>query len=134
MLWQSGYAIGHPVVDAQHRELFRRLGLVIELLDDDQPEDARSMLHFLAEYVDEHFTAEERLMAEVGYPQMERHARIHRNFRQQVLELMNRATDMPDQRLEDEVIQAVSSWLVDHILGEDRKIGDFLGRKALQGG
>ena len=65
-------------IDAQHRELFERIGTVLEASRARRSrEEVIRLLEFLRSYFVYHFAAEERTMETAGYPRLEAHRRVH---------------------------------------------------------
>lgn len=129
MLWSDDYRIGVESVDEQHREIFDRLDRLMTASAD--PE-VRGMAAFMANYVVEHFADEERLMRQVRYPGYESHRQTHIEFRRVVISKVAaiHAADNLDA-LKIELYVLVSEWLIDHILGKDRKITSYIDAQAL---
>lgn len=126
-LWAMQYSIGHPAVDAQHKELFHRIEGVMESVGDTrQAERFRETYKFLMEYVDYHFSDEESLMAEVEYPARDAHIQLHNGFRKQVERFADERENFKNPKDQQAFVDLVSDWLVNHILVEDKKIGEFV--------
>jgi hemerythrin len=131
--WTSALSMGVRELDAQHRELFARIDRLLDaMLRNDRTEAAR-LLAFLREYVVVHFAAEERLMEETAYPDVQRHVAEHRRFGAQMRELdaefrEEGPTASLVLRLEHEAV----AWLHDHVYFTDVAVGRWV--MAQQGG
>lgn len=92
LLWRPSYDCGEPLIDAQHRELFR---LANELLDlaimDPAPAHLIATLDELLRHIQRHFEDEERILRALGYPDSERHAALHRRLVERALSLREEA-------------------------------------------
>ena len=90
-LWKEAYRIGNEVIDAQHEELFHRIEKLLELAHSADLEDNRKqceqMLDYLADYTNFHFSAEEKLQKDMGYPGLAEHQKKHEEFKQNLKEL-----------------------------------------------
>ena len=77
--WRDTYALGHPVIDAQHKAM---LNLSNDLLDLVASEAGApridAAMGALLQHIRIHFSEEERILAGVGYPQLEVHQQAHR--------------------------------------------------------
>ncbi len=127
---------GHDEMDRQHAVLFalvdraRRFTRVADrvVLVPDMPEQQIRELSFvvadLTKYIVEHFAYEERLMAESGYADAERHCASHRAISNSILQLIE-ALDAGQSpaRLLDSVLDG---WLRHHIGSIDRALAEFL--------
>jgi hemerythrin-like metal-binding protein len=73
--WREDYECGHPLIDAEHRELFELANVLIESVISNR--DARPALDRLIEHVGRHFSDEEAILAEHAYPRLEAHRAAH---------------------------------------------------------
>jgi hemerythrin len=79
--WDPSLAVGVPEIDEQHRELFAALdGLFVALQRGRALEEVRPLLDFLDDYATAHFSTEEGLMAQRGFPRLAAHSAEHRAF------------------------------------------------------
>ena len=127
------YKTGIMLVDDEHKHLFeiiRDTNDVIhaELLHDKYDEIMR-LLAELKNYTEFHFSDEEALMERIHYPQLEAQKRAHSAFVGRLVEVdLTDLDNMDDNQQEylTDLIQFLLSWLSNHILGSDKKIGDFI--------
>ena len=125
--WTSTLAIGVPELDAQHQELFRRIDRLLDAMIHNDRSEAGRLLAFLRAYVVDHFSAEERLMAEVGYPDTARHVLEHRDFAATLQEVDRRfLVSGPTAALVLELEQRVVGWLHDHVYFTDVALGRYV--------
>ena len=119
--------IGISEIDEQHREL---VGRVSELLK--MPESAgfvtevEKTLNFLAEYVVKHFKDEEDLQERIGFPGLEEHKLMHKDF----LEKFAKFKQEFDEKGHSTILalnlnSSLIQWVVNHIKYQDAKIGKF---------
>ncbi len=79
--WSPKLAIGVPVLDDQHRELFRRVAALLTAMADKRGGlHVRQTFQFLDRYVEQHFRDEEKLMRESGYTLLSAHQASHARF------------------------------------------------------
>jgi hemerythrin len=126
--WTPSLAVGHPTIDAQHQELFRRVDELLAAMSSGKPaEEVGRCLQFVDDYCSEHFSAEERLMREKRYPGLAAHVAAHGVFVKdfQVVAESFRAKG-PAVSVTIALQRLVSGWLVSHIGSEDRKLAAFL--------
>jgi hemerythrin len=125
--WTSALSVGVREIDSQHRELFARIDRLLDaMLRNDRSEAAR-LLAFLREYVVVHFAAEERLMEETAYPDLQHHVAEHRRFGAQMRELDAEFREAGPTaslvlRLEHEAV----GWLHDHVYFTDVAMGRWV--------
>jgi hemerythrin len=126
--WNSTLEIGIPEIDDQHRELVVAVGrLMVSFGENTAEEEVRRLLLFLNQYVTDHFSTEEALMDQHGYPAAEghkaRHAEFIASFRRLIDEFKeNGATTKLAQMTQYSVV----TWLLNHIGREDKQLGAFL--------
>ncbi|MBP8298533.1 MAG: diguanylate cyclase, partial [Burkholderiales bacterium] len=76
LIWMEGYECGEPVIDAEHRELFRLANALIDAAVQ-KPAAVAGELDALLEHVRLHFADEEAILARMGYAHLEEHQRAH---------------------------------------------------------
>jgi hemerythrin len=122
MQWSVNYYTGLPEVDRQHEALF---GLVNRLYDarGHRAEIIEQAFADLRDYVREHFSLEEKLMAESGLDAgyIARHRAAHENFIMRVDELWDVHRAGSDSAAE-ELLGFLMAWLREHILHTDRNM------------
>jgi hemerythrin len=129
MRWYDKYNIGVEIIDAQHRELFRMIGRLQASLSSENVDEAMgNALKFLVDYAKHHFSAEEELMKRIGFPQYDHQKELHKKFIQKVANVLVRIKKGEPTTV-SELIDFLTDWIVNHILDEDKKIGNFIARK-----
>lgn len=119
---------GNELIDSQHKELIDRIN---KLLDSCEQENGKitavKTLDYLADYTDFHFSAEEKLQQEIGYPNYEEHKAIHEGFKQTIKELdeMLQEEEGPTAAFVSKVEENVIKWFYTHIEGFDRSVAEY---------
>jgi hemerythrin len=129
--WTSALAVGHPQIDAQHQELFRRVARLLDAMLAGETADVGPLFDFLAEYVVDHFAAEEQLMQESGFPGYNVHRAAHERFVRDFQAL--RALHASSGASAAVAIKAqtwIVEWLKTHIATTDVQFGRHLLAKA----
>ncbi len=130
LVWNPKWETGYPLIDEQHRELFRRLDLLMEAVPAGNPEAvAQDLLPYLMDYVDSHFADEEALMVAAGYSMVDAHRALHRGMRVEVTRLLERVA-LEGLEAMGPVLEWLLAWLVQHIDSEDRRFANQLQRTA----
>jgi hemerythrin len=131
--WYPALELGIREVDDQHRELFRRVDLLVEaMMAKRGPEELAQIFDFLGSYVLEHFGAEEKLMRVHAYPEREAHEGEHRRFVEDFKALQRDYTkEGPTALLLVRVNGRVTQWLAEHISRTDRALGGYLRAHGL---
>ena len=115
-------------IDAQHRELFARIGQLLEASRHRRSrEEVVRLLEFLGAYVVDHFGAEERIMEEAAYPKADGHRAEHRQFVKELEVLRHELkSEGPTNLFVIRVGNRVTEWLREHIYRTDRLLGEWL--------
>ncbi len=124
--WSEAFCIGHETIDKQHRRLVDMVNrLIANPRATTGSQTVTDVLDEMTEYVRVHFDYEERLMREIGYPQLEWHVAQHRAFEMKTSALIRSATLNADS-VPVVVLNYLRDWLTRHILETDRTlIGHF---------
>ncbi len=132
------YKTGIELVDDEHRRLFEIIAETKDVIDSeflaDKYDSIMSLINQLREYTEFHFKDEEVLMEKIGYPGLEVQKRAHAAFVERLVEIDFKDLDNMDDNQQEyllELIQFLVSWLSNHILGEDKKIGDFVVKQGI---
>jgi hemerythrin-like metal-binding protein len=126
--WSDSFSVGVAEIDAQHRQwitLMNRLHDVLMGAADSADFSVGQCLEAMVEYGKFHLGFEEELLAEAGYPLLERHRAEHDRFRSRLEELA-RAEEGGRTLLNSEVMNMMNTWLQDHILKSDMAYRDYL--------
>ena len=134
--WNPGLETGIDVVDEQHRRYFQLLNNYLEkttetLSDGNQFFDLLEKFDFLHQYAKEHFSTEELIMQEAGYPDFESHRDEHLYFERHVDELYDQLkAEGFSKELAREADYYIIEWFVEHIREADMELAEFLHNKV----
>ncbi len=114
---------GHAEVDSQHAAILGE----VERLRGLSPAEVSVSLSFVRQYAISHFSYEEQVMEEIGYPELESHRQLHLRFFDRFMQLKARieregATPENVAALAD----MVERWVKEHVLGVDRRLAAFI--------
>ena len=118
--WNDSMSVGVPLIDNDHRALIH---LINRLHESVRAQDAYdildSLLNRFLDYVDIHFTREERLMEACGYTEAAGHKEEHAAFIAHMHGLRNtvNAATAPSQI--GNLAEYLKNWLNHHILIQD---------------
>lgn len=130
--WDDSFSVGINLIDGQHKMLIERTNAISEAVENQRGlEKILQTLNFMIEYTDFHFSAEEKVMTENGYPKLDEHHKLHEDFKAR-LNLM--VQDFEDEGatagLSEEITSYLTNWLVKHIKGIDTELGKILRDKG----
>lgn len=118
--WKEIYSVGERLLDDQHRYLFD-LGNEIQTADG---EKAKLYIMKLYRYAAAHFQKEEKHMRAIGYPEVGQHTDLHNRL---ISTLNDYSADFKSRSF-SELITFLHTWLIRHILLEDKKYFDHAQR------
>jgi hemerythrin len=129
--WDDHYLLGNEKVDSQHRQLFDLVNSLVRSCDEyTDTTKLKQTLDFLVNYAVMHFDDEEAVMVETGFPEYEAHKKMHDDFKVIVIELVGRFTETGSSSgLRSDTNRIIVKWLINHILSEDKKIGEHINQK-----
>jgi hemerythrin len=120
--WKSEYAIGIPQIDAQHREIFRRVAKLHEALwKGEVGEELVRVFAFLDEYTQTHFRDEEELMTACQYSLLPLHRAEHQDLIRR-LAVWKAGVSRGDLGLTLQVVTTLAEWLRSHITLSDQAL------------
>ncbi|MBF0446620.1 MAG: hemerythrin family protein [Magnetococcales bacterium] len=124
--------IGLQAIDGQHAMLVQHLcnlyqvmlNLRIQAPSNKDTALLNISLLGLKNYTIKHFQEEENYMLYIGYPDLDEHVNIHKDFTAKFLEIQSDIQNGQIQRAND-LFFMVYNWLFDHINLVDAKIAQF---------
>ncbi len=126
--WREAYSVHIPQIDGQHQQL---VGLINELhaamLQGEGNKALGHILNELVRYAESHFSYEETMLKQRGYPNLAAHSAEHQKLTAQVRDLQEqfRAGKL---LLTMQVMQFLKEWLANHILTRDMQYARELAR------
>lgn len=130
--WRASYEIGVPKIDVQHKELFDKVNALLAACSSKEgKEEVVNTLNFLGDYVVKHFSDEEKLQVESGYPDYLNHKAAHDKFIKEYKDLKERfEQEGASLNFVITVNRVVVDWLIKHIGDADRAYGEFVKAKG----
>jgi hemerythrin len=135
-MWKEKYKIGIPQIDKQHKELFDRVEQFLTALrkegdwQEKLPEIKKTLL-FMQNYVVVHFDAEEVYQKKIGYPDLQQHHLIHKEFTDYVMQC---AHDFEKEGYPEQSVQKFAgkllAWLINHVVATDLKMSDYVKKEG----
>jgi hemerythrin len=129
--WNDEFSLQVAKMDNHHKRLIEIGNAIIKHLGADTDRGFLiRVFDALVDYTQFHFAAEEELMELYCYPGVESHRKNHADLFEQVAGYVERVRDgnVPEKAVFTSFFE---SWLVRHLLDEDRKYGEFLNSKGV---
>lgn len=134
--WEDKFLVGIEDVDFQHRYFATLINRLAQRLPDARHcrenhagrgcTCGQGLIQELTAYAQFHFLSEENIMAELGYPDLVEHHRLHSSLIEQ---LSVKIMSFPDFEDGDGLVKFLEEWFINHTVTEDRKIGEFARRR-----
>lgn len=125
-VFSEEYYTGITFVDDEHKELFRIIEDVNQVIKNDYVHDKYDeivrLLEELKNYTQYHFKDEEEYMEKIGYEGLDAQKKAHDAFISRLEELDLEEIDDNQQQTLEELMEFLTEWLVNHILYMDKKI------------
>lgn len=125
--WEKGLELGNDLIDTQHRMLIllcRKLDIAIKTRAGEQL--IRWVMMELKKFTEFHFTSEENLMHEIGYPGVDEHALIHADLLVQLDMMLAKISH--HKEFPEDLLFFLNKWVAQHVVNEDLKIAEFARR------
>jgi hemerythrin len=133
--WDDRYSVGIPFIDDQHKELIH---LTNELFQGCLKGDETARSYFrktikgVVDYVGKHFSAEEKMLENVNYPELAEHKKQHEEFVKKVLEDVKSFQD--GRKFDPNVlVRYLKDWILSHIAMSDRSYAEYIVSLKKQG-
>lgn len=119
--WKPIYSVGIDMIDAQHQKIIGYMNRFHDANAAGNPLAAKSALAALVEYTKLHFSEEEAMMSRNGYPDFPAHKKTHGDLLNLVQRLVTNYSAQPDIKNAESLSNFLKTWLLNHILGVDKK-------------
>ena len=130
--WNENLSVKIELFDLQHRKLIELInGFYENVHKGAGKENFLLFTKSLKEYSVYHFSAEEKLMKEYDFPGFDSHKIEHNVFIEQVVFFEEKFKSGKDVVIL-EVINYVKDWVINHVMGTDKKYSDFLVLKGVR--
>ncbi|MBR0124085.1 MAG: hemerythrin family protein [Treponema sp.] len=131
--WDNKYAIGIPGIDAQHKRLIELCNETYKkLMQGGSSSESgawkspvKEALTECVDYAIIHFGTEEKLMAEVNYPDLSRHKKEHDKFTRKVQKDFEGFDEMTFTNAL-QFVKFLYDWILSHVAHEDKLIANFI--------
>ena len=124
--WEEKFSVDVPELDAFQKELLERFNTLIDMkTNNEEAKAVTNMISDINDFSKMFFAREEKILRQRKYPDLESHAKAHRQFVRNSISLRREiAEDI--NNLTMEVILEIRDWLVDHIETSDSLYVPFL--------
>ena len=135
--WDESFSMNHTEIDTQHKKWIDIYNRMDAALLDGGPElqmtISTEVLQAMLDYSRYHFKFEEEYLHSIAYTDIVKHARRHKDFDTLIYQSYRAVCD-GEAVLNTELLSMIKSWLLNHILVEDRKYSQFISNHKEQVG
>ena len=127
LTWTNDLCVGHPDLDAQHKQLVDTMVSLHRILSGDGTiGQAADMLERLLGEARDHFAAEEALMRVWGYEGFDLHRGMHQRILHEMEAFLHHARQSPETFRSLDVTGFLFRWIINHIRGDDQMYVDCM--------
>jgi hemerythrin-like metal-binding protein len=124
LAWDEDLSVGIPEMDADHKVLVNLLNTLSD--QNIGHEDVNRALEALINYTLYHFEREEKLMQACEVPFFAEHMKVHKALAIKTTELVKKWHETESSEVMNELLSFLRSWLVKHIMEEDKRISPYI--------
>ncbi len=129
--WEETYSTGDSKMDEQHKRLIEQASEISDKIITSRlefnSEKISKLLSFIIDYTKTHFVDEEELMKKICFPEYEEHCKKHIELIEAVNKFAERL-DKNDMYMEIDFLTFLKTWVIDHIINDDRKYSKYIRR------
>ncbi len=126
LVWKDEFNIGIDAIDKEHQRLISIINRLFVLRHEEQKSGkaCEEGIRYFYEHAIRHFTDEENYMELIGYKNLKIHKRVHKDFRDRTLPVLEGELKRSNYSSEavDHFLAVCAGWLIGHTMTEDRAI------------
>lgn len=126
LLWKDEYNIGVDIIDKEHQKLFKILNKLFRFGGEKNKSQwaCQEGIKFFKDHAMKHFADEEEYMEFINYEDLDTHKRIHQEFREKTLPILEKELEQTDysENAVEHFLGVCAGWLMGHTLTEDHAI------------
>jgi hemerythrin len=127
--WNDQLSVKNGKIDMQHRTLISMINDLHDSMMAGKSKDVlQKTIQGLIRYAAEHFSTEEQMFLQYGFPDAARHQEEHKKF-VETIEGFSKEFSAGKIGLSIQVMNFLSDWLKNHIMGFDQEYVPYLSGK-----
>ena len=127
--WDDKFCVGIPPIDEQHKTLIEHTNTLYQgCLSGTEAERKAYFLNAIRSVVDYtkfHFSAEEKILQNVQYPQLSAHKKQHEEFVQKLVDDV-KSYQSGEKFVPNAFVRFLRDWVLSHIALEDTKYARYI--------
>ena len=130
--WDDKLSVNVEEIDKQHQKLVQVINELQEAMQNRKGNEVLGkIIEEMVGYARTHFKTEEVYFDKFGYPEADSHKKEHAEFMDKVSDF-KKDFDAGRIGLSVEVMNFLSDWLKNHIMGSDKNYSAFFNEKGLK--
>jgi hemerythrin len=118
LVWTQDLNLGIEVIDEQHIRIVEYINELDDVrTSNNKREEVGRIIDAMLDYTISHFTFEERMQEEAGYPYIKEHKKVHELFISKITDFQERFNQGAD--VADDLHKLLFKWLYSHIQHDD---------------
>ncbi|MFI5399659.1 MAG: bacteriohemerythrin [SAR324 cluster bacterium] len=131
MQWSDSYSVGVKQLDDEHRQLLDLVSQAMETIVSRAPaQRVAGRIDEIASLTRQHFAAEERLMEQTSYRELERHRAEHRSLLEQISKAKENYAHGAISAVD--LCTTLAHWLLDHIAQSDKPFAEHFNKSGAE--
>ncbi|MEI7608606.1 MAG: bacteriohemerythrin [Rhodospirillaceae bacterium] len=131
--WSDKVSVGVKGFDDDHRQIFDAINKLYDAYDAGCDHEIIGYIIIdLLNFADEHFETEERVLRQLNYPYIRGQELAHQSFVKQIIDIKNNYVTYSDRSASLKIASLLRDWLIEHIIGMDKKYQDFLNSRGVR--
>ncbi len=132
IIWlQDKYTVNVRKFDEQHQKLVEIINEVFDAKKNHAGTGViLNILTQLSDYAKNHFAEETTVLRENDYPDLETQKNEHANFVMKINHFIQEF-HVDNMSLNDEMLDFLKNWLINHIMQTDKKYGTYLNERNI---
>jgi len=135
VVWNEKYATGIGIIDKQHLQLVKltnELYRACVARNDTLQKAFKEAMSRMVDYVKFHFTAENKLLEAIEYPDWENHKKMHDTLIKKILDTVNEY-NQGKLFVPNNFVRSLVDWVFSHIAFYDKQYSYFAAEKIKSG-
>jgi hemerythrin len=131
LTWKQDYSVGVDRIDYQHKEILNVINFTINHCSGIEEKERAffdSMIESSIKSIGEHFSTEEKIMEETGYPELAGHREEHEKMKKDlgiIIEDIKTGRKKLDLA---EIVEFLKVWILKHIPDYDKAAAEYFRR------
>ena len=125
--WSDDYCVGNTLLDTHHKLFFEMIKEFSQKIKSGKQDiDASEVVQFLHDYIDMHFSTEEKILSEIHFLAGTSRSTMPAKFSKSITRLNKELDNSEVSYIIDKILNLTQTWFLDHILTQDKQFSEYL--------